>query len=305
MRDVPHQRHVHAAGSSLLNGTTIAALLAAPPPSQPVPLVLTVWIRSVRAQKSVAFAEVTDGSATAGLQVVWDPRAVAVTSADGATPADARKLTTGAAVRLHGTLVKSPKPAQPVELHATCIEIVGTAEGETYPLQKKAHSPEFLRDMVHLRARTAATAAMLRMRHTLASGIHESLSRRGCIQVHTPLLTSNDCEGGGELFSVLPADGQLKATLPASTAALQQPQEQQQPASALSSSFFGKPVFLTVSGQLHLETFACALQKVYTFGPTFRAENSNTPRHLAEFWMVEAELAPGSLDDAVSAAGPP
>lgn len=261
------RRYISAAASS--SHTAIRALLSSPPVGERVSV--AGWVRSARFQKRVGFLEVNDGSCAANLQVVLPIDAEG--SAGGAlAPGTAAALTTGASVRASGTLVKSPKPGQPVELAADDVAVMSGAEAATYPLQKKAHSAEFLRSVVHLRARAAAPAAILRMRSVLAASLHANLSGAGCVHVHTPILTANDCEGGGELFSV----GTSNAT-----------------------PFFGRPVFLTVSGQLHLEAFAAALSRVYTFGPTFRAENSNTTRHLAEFWMVEPEIAPARLLDGV------
>lgn len=281
----------------------------------------TGWVRSVRSQKSYSFLELNDGTSATNLQVIWKNSEIAL--------ADDQKalLSTGASVTIEGTLVASPKPNQPVELQAKSVTVVGGANAESYPIQKKAHTPEFLRDMVHLRPRTTATAAVLRVRDTLQHALHAVLRADGCLSVNTPVLTANDCEGAGELFSVLPAADlkayQEKARLAGqpqndatSVSAIESNHSnsapgkaENQPSSGISSSerraspcdrFFGKQVYLTVSGQLHLEAFACSMGRVYTFGPTFRAENSNTQRHACEFWMLEPELAPGSMGDAVS-----
>lgn len=257
--------------------------------------------------------ELNDGSSIRNLQVVWPNGSASIKTTAPTSVAELKSpqqhLTTGASVRVSGKLVKSPKPGQAVELLAESVTILGGADPEHYPLQKKGHTVEFLRDIVHLRARGNLAAAVLRARDTLQHGIQSHLRKEGYIQVHTPVLTSNDCEGAGELFQVMPASdlaaaasgaGQATAQPPPKSAAQHTGQHQHRTAlDSASSSFFNKPVYLTVSGQLHLETFACAMQKVYTFGPTFRAENSNTSRHLAEFWMLEPELCPGNMHDAM------
>jgi len=274
---------------------------AAPRGGQAVSLV--AWVRSVRAQKKTSFMAVSDGSCATALQVVWPSSLL--------NASDAAALTTGACVAVEGTLVVSPNPAQPVEVAASRLTVVGSADAAAYPLQKKAHTPEFLRDMVHLRPRTPVTGAMLRMRHTLSRAVHDYFDADGAVLVNTPIITSNDCEGAGELFAVAsaaagasetPAEAAASsATSSAAAASAAAPAAASASAAAARAAggFFGKPTYLTVSGQLHLEAFACALSRVYTFGPTFRAENSNTPRHLAEFWMVEPELAPCSMAQAM------
>ena len=194
------------------------------------------------------------------------------------------KPTLGSSVKVWGTLIASPKPMQPVELQVSRFEMLGINDVHNYPLQRKAkESPEFLREILHLRARTPQISAAMRVRDCLSFSIASFMRKKGVLHVHTPVLTSNDCEGAGELFSVSP-----------STSA------------RTKGDFFGKPVHLTVSGQLHLEALAVggALSRVYSLGPTFRAEDSNTPRHLCEFWMLEAELAPGSMHDSINLAEP-
>lgn len=232
------------------------------------------WVRSVRRQKHLAFIEVSDGSCQQNLQVV----------VNGAVDAS---LTTGSAVQVSGTLQPSLGAAQTAELHAQPqqVVVVGACDATAYPLQKKGHTLEFLRDLPHLRPRTNTIGATLRVRHVLAQSLRATLEGEGFLQVHTPVLTSNDCEGAGELFRVTTAN----AAPPASS-------------SSTSSEFFGRPAFLTVSGQLHAEAIAAAIDRVYTFGPTFRAENSNTTRHLAEFWMLEPEMAFATLDDVIGLA---
>jgi asparaginyl-tRNA synthetase len=177
--------------------------------------------------------------------------------------------TTGSSVKLKGQLVESPGKGQSFEIKASEIEVTGTAD-DTYPLQKKGHSPEFLREIAHLRPRSNLFGCVFRTRSRLAYAIHQFFQEKGFVYVHTPIITASDCEGAGEMFRVTTLDGN------------QTDKE---------NDFFGKPTYLTVSGQLEVETFACALSNVYTFGPTFRAENSNTTRHASEFWMIEPEMA--------------
>jgi len=240
------------------------------------------WVRTARRQKRHSFLELSDGSCASGLQVVWPEGG----GGEGAlSPADGALLTAGASITAEGVLVASPKPGQAVELAAARLSVVCGADAGSYPLQKKAHSVEFLRDVLHLRARGALGGAVLRARHTLAAALHAHLQGAGLLQVHAPVLTGNDCEGAGELF----------------TAVAEQLQTDGEGGSGGGGGggFFGRPAYLTVSGQLHLEAFAAALSRVYSFGPTFRAENSNTTRHLAEFWMVEPEVAPAGLPEAL------
>ena len=220
------------------------------------------WIRTVRDQKSFAFIELNDGSTLANLQVIVD---ATLSNYTDLLP----KLTTGASLSIAGTLVESPGKNQALELRANQIEIYGLCDQTRYPLQKKRHSFEFLRTIAHLRPRTNTQGALLRVRNALAFATHSFFQERGFLYVHTPLITGSDCEGGGEMFRV------TKLT----------------DSTDFSKDFFGKPAYLTVSGQLEAETLACALSDVYTFSPTFRAENSNTSRHLAEFWMIEPEMA--------------
>ena len=234
------------------------------------PVSLVAWVRSVRAQKQVVFLELNDGSTARNLQIVAEPSAVN----------ELALLTTGASVRIEGTVVESPKPGQAVEILATRVSVIGPC-APTFPLQKKAHSAEFLRGMGHLRARTSAFAATMRIRSAVLQAIHAFFARRQFILVSTPLLTGNDCEGAGELFSVLPqADlqGLLKrgkpipagsvvgSSAPGAASSTEPPGTPLPP----EARFFGRDAFLTVSGQLHLEAFAGGLGQVYTLGPTFR-----------------------------------
>jgi asparaginyl-tRNA synthetase len=228
------------------------------------------WVRTKREQKTFSFINVNDGSTMAGLQVV----------ADGETAdyeAVVKCLSTGASVAVTGTLVESPAKGQRVELKARQIQVFGEAD-ETYPLQKKRHSFEFLRSIGHLRSRTNTLGAVMRVRNACAQAIHQFFQERDFLWMHTPILTGSDCEGAGEMFTVTGLDfNRLPKADDGSV--------------DFSQDFFGKPAYLTVSGQLEAEIMAMAFSNVYTFGPTFRAENSNTSRHLAEFWMVEPEMA--------------
>ncbi len=229
------------------------------------------WVRTKRDLKECTFVNVNDGSTLAGLQVVI-PNTVAA-----ATPA-MKDLTTGAAAEFSGELVPSPGKNQAIELHAQQIHLWGGADPETYPLQKKRHSFEFLRTIGHLRPRTNTLGAVMRVRNACAMAIHQFFQERGFLWVHTPIITASDCEGAGELFTVTTLD-------------LAQPPKTPEGQIDFSQDFFGRRAYLTVSGQLEAEIMATAFTNVYTFGPTFRAENSNTSRHLAEFWMVEPEMA--------------
>jgi asparaginyl-tRNA synthetase len=241
------------------------------------PLHICGWIRTVRDQKSFAFVEVNDGSTLHGLQVILDPT---LPSYSEILP----QLTTGCSVDIQGTLVASPGHKQPWELKASELRILGTCDAETYPLQKKRHSFEFLRSIAHLRSRTNTQGAVLRVRNAVAFATHLFFQERGFLYVQTPIITASDCEGGGEQFLCTTLDlNQLPRT----------PDGQVDYA----KDFFGKPAYLTVSGQLNGETLACAMSDIYTFGPTFRAELSTTPRHLAEFWMIEPEMAFADLED--------
>jgi len=233
------------------------------------------WLRTVRHGKEVSFLDVSDGSCMDGMQVVANPETEGFESV-------VRHLATGSAILADGDLVDSPGKGQRYELHATRVELVGEA-GEDYPLQKKRHSFEFLRTIAHLRPRTNTIGAVLRVRNAASMAIHEFFQREEFFYLHTPIVTASDAEGAGEMFRV--------TTFPPGEA----PRDADG-AIDYSQDFFGRPTYLTVSGQLEAEIGALALSRVYTFGPTFRAENSNTARHLAEFWMVEPEAAFCDLD---------
>ncbi|MBR4872074.1 MAG: asparagine--tRNA ligase [Alistipes sp.] len=234
------------------------------------------WVRTKRGNKNVAFIALNDGSSVANIQVVVDLAKI--------DEAELKGVTTGACLRVDGKLVASLGAGQGVEVQAEKIEIYGTADPETYPLQKKGHSLEFLRDIAYLRPRTNTFGAVLRIRHAMAFAIHKYFNDRGFYYLHTPLITASDCEGAGAMFNV-------------STLDMSNPPRTEEGAVDYSQDFFGKPCSLTVSGQLEGELGALALGQIYTFGPTFRAENSNTPRHLAEFWMIEPEMAFYELQD--------
>ncbi|MCA2710668.1 MAG: asparagine--tRNA ligase [Microcystis sp. M015S2] len=221
------------------------------------------WVRTKRELKEFTFLEVNDGSSLANLQVILEP-----TLPDYENVLKA--ISTGAAIAVSGNLVPSPGKGQNIELKAAEITLYGDCPAD-YPLQKKRHSFEFLRTIAHLRARTNTLGAVMRVRNACATAIHTFFQEKGFIWVHTPIITANDCEGAGELFTVTSLDLKKPANF--------------------AEDFFGKRAYLTVSGQLQAEVMAMALSNVYTFGPTFRAENSNTSRHLAEFWMVEPEMA--------------
>ena len=228
------------------------------------------WVRTKRGNNSVAFIAINDGSIVSNIQVVADP-----TKFDEALM---KQITTGSCLCVTGTLVESQGKGQTVEIQADTIEVYGTADPEVYPLQKKGHSMEFLREIAHLRPRTNYFGCVLRLRHAMAFAIHKFFNDKGFFYLHTPLITASDAEGAGEMFNVTTFD-------------LNNIPRTEDGQVDFKKDFFGKHTNLTVSGQLEGELGALALGSIYTFGPTFRAENSNTPRHLAEFWMIEPEMA--------------
>ena len=232
------------------------------------------WVKTRRDARDLSFIELNDGSCLASLQVIADAKTEGF--------ARVREAATGSAVRILGDLVESPAKGQRFELHARTLEIVGTCP-EDYPLQKKRHSDEFLRTIGHLRSRTNKYGALFRIRSRLSFAIHTFFQTRGFHYIHTPILTGADCEGAGEMFRVTTLQGEAGARAFAR--------------GDFSEDFFGKEAHLTVSGQLAVETYCMGLGQVYTFGPTFRAENSNTSRHAAEFWMIEPEIAFADLAD--------
>eukprot|EP00592_Proboscia_alata_P007487 CAMPEP_0194360334 /NCGR_PEP_ID=MMETSP0174-20130528/7635_1 /TAXON_ID=216777 /ORGANISM="Proboscia alata, Strain PI-D3" /LENGTH=646 /DNA_ID=CAMNT_0039131737 /DNA_START=183 /DNA_END=2123 /DNA_ORIENTATION=+ len=243
------------------------------------------WVRTVRKQKTLAFVEVNDGSSMDGIQCV-----LSFDGLDDVSIKEINNLTTGCSVSINGRIVASQGGKQSVELSATELRIVGTCPGETYPLAKKRHSLEYLRSIAHLRPRTNTIAAVARVRSALAGSIHSFFQKQGFLYVQTPLITASDCEGAGEMFRVTTLDLDDTSKLPL---------KNNSKSIDYTKDFFGKPAYLTVSGQLGGETYACALGDVYTFGPTFRAENSQTTRHLAEFHMVEPEMAFADLTSAM------
>lgn len=240
------------------------------------------WVRTKRETKNLVFIEINDGSCFASIQATFDRDK----GLDNNTEALLKKAGTGVSVKVSGNLVPSPAAGQRVELQANNIHIFGEADQEKYPLQKKRHSMEFLRDVAHLRARTNTFGAVARMRSQMAYAIHTFFQERGFQYVHTPIITGSDCEGAGEMFHVTTFD--IEETV---KKALKEKKDPDSFKIDYSQDFFGKQANLTVSGQLEGETYATALSRIYTFGPTFRAENSNTSRHLAEFWMVEPEMS--------------
>jgi asparaginyl-tRNA synthetase len=260
----------------------IREILAESPVSQDVEI--RGWVRTVREMKNLVFVEINDGSCLAGIQCTFD-------RGEGVLQAETEKaladISTGAAAVVKGRLVPSPASGQAVEISAASVVILGEAPAENrdnypgFPLQKKRHSMEFLREIAHLRPRTNTFGAVLRLRSRMAFAIHEYFTSRGFQYIHTPIITAGDAEGAGAMFQVTTLDLEAHAKTGID----------------YNSDFFGRKTFLTVSGQLEAETCATALSRVYTFGPTFRAENSNTTRHLAEFWMVEPEIAFADLGD--------
>ena len=232
------------------------------------------WVKTRRSSKAVSFLQISDGSTLKDLQIVVDQSLPAHGTVES--------LSTGSSVSVLGELVESPGKGQRYEVHATNVEMLGGSDPDSYPLQKKRHSLEFLREMAYLRPRTNTFGAMARVRNTMAFAIHKFFQDRGFLYLQAPMITTSDAEGAGAMFRVTTLDLNKP---PRKGGAVDDEED-----------FFGKPAFLTVSGQLEAEIFALALSDVYTFGPTFRAENSNTSRHLAEFWMVEPEVAFCDLD---------
>lgn len=234
------------------------------------------WVRTKRGSKTVNFIALNDGSCVYNLQIVVDVAHFDIELL--------KQITTGACVSVNGKLVESQGQGQKSEIHATEIELLGAADPNVYPLQKKGHSLEFLREIAHLRPRTNVFGAVFRIRHNMAMAIHTYFHEKGFFYFHTPLITASDCEGAGQMFQVTTKNlYNLKMDAKGSI--------------DYSDDFFGKQASLTVSGQLEGELAAMALGAIYTFGPTFRAENSNTPRHLAEFWMIEPEVAFNDIED--------
>ncbi|WP_298646592.1 asparagine--tRNA ligase [uncultured Proteiniphilum sp.] len=234
------------------------------------------WVRTRRGNKNVGFVALNDGSTINNIQIVID-----IANFDEEL---LRPITTGACINVNGELVESQGQGQSVEIRATEIEVYGSADPTTYPLQKKGHSLEFLREIAHLRPRTNTFGAIFRMRHHMSYAIHKYFNDKGFYYFHTPIITASDAEGAGSMFEV-------------STLDMDNPPRDKEGKVDFSQDFFGRQTNLTVSGQLEGELGAMALGAIYTFGPTFRAENSNTPRHLAEFWMIEPEMAFYDIND--------
>jgi asparaginyl-tRNA synthetase len=235
------------------------------------------WVRTRRDSKGgFSFLELNDGSCQGNVQVVAPGELANYETV-------VKHIHTGASVSIDGEVKASPAKGQATEVLAARVDLLGDASAETYPLQKKGHSFEFLREIAHLRPRTNTFGAVARVRHQVSMSIHQFFHERGFFYIHTPIITASDCEGAGALFRVSTIDPDAAPKVEGKV--------------DYTKDFFGKPAYLTVSGQLQGEAFACGLGKIYTFGPTFRAENSNTPRHLAEFWMVEPEMAFYELTD--------
>jgi len=249
------------------NYTPVREALASASPNDSI--LINGWVRTRRDSKAFSFIELNDGSCLRNIQVI----------ADASLPnyPDIQKLTTGASLSVTGRLVASQGQGQKWEVQATQVTVLGTADA-SYPLQKKGHTAEFLREISHLRPRSNLFGCVFRVRSRLAYAIHQFFQNRGFVYVHTPIVTGSDCEGAGEMFRVTTLD-------------LDKPPRTPEGKVDDAADFFKKPTFLTVSGQLEAEAFACAFSKVYTFGPTFRAENSHTSRHASEFWMIEPEMA--------------
>lgn len=235
------------------------------------------WVRTVRNQKTFSFIELNDGSTLSNFQIIADPK---LANYDKLI----NELSTGVSISAEGTLAESPGKNQELELQATKVEIIGKCDPETYPMQKKRHTFEFLRSIAHLRPRTNTIGAVTRVRNQLAFATHQFFQQRGFLYIHTPIITASDCEGAGAMFQVSTLDANNPPKTPDGKI-------------DYTKDFFGRPAYLTVSGQLNGEIYASSMSDIYTFGPTFRAENSNTSRHLAEFWMIEPEMAFANLED--------
>ena len=263
-----------------MNLTTVKELFKNPDQYLDQEITVGGWVRSLRDSKAFGFIVVSDGSCFQTLQVVFHDTMENFS--------EIARLNVGTAIIVTGTLVATPQAKQPFEIQATSVTVEG-ASAPDYPLQKKRHSFEYLRTISHLRPRTNTFQAVFRVRSLIAYAIHQYFQDQGFVYVHTPLITGSDCEGAGEMFQVTTLD-------------LENVPKNEDGTVDFFKDFFGKPTNLTVSGQLNVETYAMAFRNVYTFGPTFRAENSNTPRHAAEFWMIEPEMAFADLDDNMAVA---
>ncbi|MCR5289681.1 MAG: asparagine--tRNA ligase [Treponema sp.] len=255
------------------------------------------WVRTKRDSKNLVFIQVNDGSCFASIQLTFDRN----NPSQNANPTDIEsalaKITTGASVKAEGALIESPASGQAVEVTLEKLTVLGECPSESYPLQKNKMSMEYLRENAHLRARTNTFGAVYRMRNQMAYAVHTFFQERGFQYINTPLITCSDAEGAGEMFQVTTLSLEKIAEIGVTAGAKGKDPSTAASLVDYSKDFFGKKASLTVSGQLEAETLATALSRVYTFGPTFRAENSNTPRHLSEFWMIEPEMAFFDLDD--------
>lgn len=255
------------------------------------------WVRSVRDSKGLVFIQVNDGSCFSNIQLTFDRNNPSKNANVNNIEEELKKLNTGASVRATGILIESPASGQAVEVTLEKIECLGTCNPDEYPLQKNKMSMEYLRENAYLRARTNTFGAVYRVRNQMAFAVHSFFQERGFQYINAPEITCSDCEGAGEMFQVTTLSMEKIAEMGVKAGAKGMKPEDAYKLVDYSKDFFGKKANLTVSGQLEAETLATALSRVYTFGPTFRAENSNTPRHLAEFWMIEPEMAFYDLDD--------
>lgn len=275
--------------------TLIKDLLTSSPDGRKV--TVCGWVRTVRDSKNLVFIQVNDGSCFANIQLTFDRNAPSNNANVNNIEEELKKLNTGASVRAEGLLIPSPASGQTVEVTLESLTCLGTCNPEEYPLQKNKMSMEYLRENAHLRARTNTFGAVYRVRNQMAFAVHSFFQERGFQYINAPEITCSDCEGAGEMFQVTTLSMEKIAELGVKAGAGGMKVEDAHKIVDYSKDFFGKKASLTVSGQLEAETLATALSRVYTFGPTFRAENSNTPRHLAEFWMIEPEMAFYDLDD--------
>lgn len=275
--------------------TLIKDLLSQKPESQKV--TVCGWVRTVRDSKNLVFIQVNDGSCFANIQLTFDRNAPGANANVNNIEEELKKLNTGSSVRAEGILVASPASGQAVEVTLENIKMIGACNPEEYPLQKNKMSMEYLRGNAHLRARTNTFGAVFRVRNQMAFAVHSFFQEKGFVYINAPEITCSDAEGAGEMFQVTTLSMEKIAELGVKAGNGGMKIEDAHKIVDYSKDFFGKKASLTVSGQLEAETLATALSRVYTFGPTFRAENSNTPRHLSEFWMIEPEMAFYDLDD--------
>ena len=275
--------------------TLIKDLLSTKPEGQKV--TVCGWVRTVRDSKNLVFIQVNDGSCFANIQLTFDRNAPSNNANVNNIEEELKKLNTGASVRAEGVLIESPASGQAVEVTLESLKCLGICNPDEYPLQKNKMSMEYLRTNAHLRARTNTFGAVYRVRNQMAFAVHSFFQERGFQYINAPEITCSDCEGAGEMFQVTTLSMEKIAEIALEKGAKGMKVEDAAKLVDYSKDFFGKKASLTVSGQLEAETMATALSRVYTFGPTFRAENSNTPRHLAEFWMIEPEMAFFDLND--------